>query len=293
MFRLSGVLDCRPRVGLLLVSRRTSHSRAPVDQPSAFTWVVARPRLRPRRSDTPLTSRCGSRRIRSTFSEVPLTLGLVVRRPVRAARSFGSSSASAVAGRFRRPHLVKVVFNAGLFACEVGIAVLVFHRDSGDRAARSSHADGWRRSPPLRPFIWSSRLLCPLVMRFGGAPVTVSRQALAIVAVSWLSGARRCAVALCGSCGALARRPRRGSCWRSSAPRSATSSCLRTRFGSGTRRCDRSTRSPPSSIALPTAASQLYEADRPGLAELLSARRVVLFLPNEQLDRGLRRSRSD
>lgn len=136
-----------------------------------------------------------------TFSEIPLTIGLIFTDPTGLilARVLGAAIGHAIV---RRPRIVKYVFNVGQFALDVGIAVIVFHLIVGDNnpiepigwvaglaAVGTAHTAGW--------------LAVSLVMRIAGAPVTV-RSAFQVLGVSVTASMAECAVAL-GAAGALWR----------------------------------------------------------------------------------------
>lgn len=134
-----------------------------------------------------------------TFSEIPLTVGLVFAEPsdLILARIIGAAIGLAV---IRRPPLLKFVFNTGQIALEVGTAVTVFHLILGD-------------GNPVEPLGWVAGLAAigaghlvgwmsvSTVMRLAGAPVSV-RSALSVLSFSGSAAAAECAVAL-GAAGAL------------------------------------------------------------------------------------------
>ncbi|MDZ7674969.1 MAG: bifunctional diguanylate cyclase/phosphodiesterase [Acidimicrobiales bacterium] len=136
-----------------------------------------------------------------TFSEIPLTIGLIFTDPTGLilARVVGAAIGHALV---RRPRVVKYVFNVGQFALDVGVALLVFHAivgtgnpidplgwAAGLAAVGTAHLAGW--------------MVVSIVMRLAGAPVTV-HHALEVLAVSITFSLAECAVAL-GAAGALWR----------------------------------------------------------------------------------------
>jgi diguanylate cyclase (GGDEF)-like protein len=134
-----------------------------------------------------------------TFTELPLTLGLVFAGPtdLLLARLVFSSVALVV---FRRPPLVKWIFNSGLFGLDVGVALFVFHGVLGS-------------SSPVEPLGWIAAACAVIaghlvgafavtsIMVLAGAPVTAKSQ-LIVVGVSMSAAMAGCAVAL-GAAGAL------------------------------------------------------------------------------------------
>lgn len=134
-----------------------------------------------------------------TFSEIPLTIGLVFADPTALiiGRVLGAAIGLAV---MRRLPLLKFVFNVGQLAVEVGTAALVFHLILGN-------------GNPVEPLGWVAGLagigaghlagwICvSIVMRVAGAPVSL-RSALSVLSFSGSAAIAECAVAL-GAAGAM------------------------------------------------------------------------------------------
>ena len=131
-----------------------------------------------------------------TFSEIPLTIGLLFASPTHliVARILGGVAGFAIV---RRPPPEKVVFNGAQHAVEVAAVILIFDAVLGDAL-------------PVDPRGWFAALLAvalghllvavivSTVMRIVGAPVTV-RSVASVVAVSGSGALAGCAVALGGS----------------------------------------------------------------------------------------------
>jgi diguanylate cyclase (GGDEF)-like protein len=128
-----------------------------------------------------------------TFSEIPLTVGLLFADPVHLilGRVLGGTAGFALV---RRAAPVKVIFNGGQHALEVGTVLLVFHGLLGP-------------SLPVDPRGWVAAIVAvavghlvvagavSTVMRIAGAPVTL-RSVASVVAVSGSGALAGCAVAL-------------------------------------------------------------------------------------------------
>jgi diguanylate cyclase (GGDEF)-like protein len=128
-----------------------------------------------------------------TFSEIPLTVGLLFADPSHLilGRIIGGTAGFALV---RRAAPVKVVFNGGQHALEVGTVLLVFHGVLGSAL-------------PIEPRGWVAAIVAvavghllvagavSTVMRIAGAPVT-PRSVASVVAVSGSGALAGCAVAL-------------------------------------------------------------------------------------------------
>ena len=127
------------------------------------------------------------------FTEAPLTLGLVLATPsdviaVRVAVGIGAIVI------FRRSAFVKVIFNAGLFAAQVSLAVLVYSAILGDGSAVDPR--GWLAGlTAAAVFFLTSAVLVTLVMWIAGSDVDRSQQTV-VVAVGLGSAIAGSAVAL-------------------------------------------------------------------------------------------------
>ncbi|HAS09645.1 MAG TPA: hypothetical protein DCS55_03870, partial [Acidimicrobiaceae bacterium] len=128
-----------------------------------------------------------------TFSEIPLTIGLLFANPLHliVARVIGGVVGFAIV---RRPPPVKVAFNGAQHAVEVAGVLLVFHLLLGDAL-------------PVDPRGWVAAIVAvglghllvavvvSIVMRIAGAPVTI-RSVASVVMVSGAGALAGCAVAL-------------------------------------------------------------------------------------------------
>ncbi|MDE0803487.1 MAG: bifunctional diguanylate cyclase/phosphodiesterase [Acidimicrobiales bacterium] len=131
-----------------------------------------------------------------TFSEIPLTIGLIFTDPsgLILARVVGAAVGHAIV---RRPRFIKYVFNVGQFALDVGTAVLVFHLILG--AANPIDPRGWVAGLlAIACAHLAGWLAVSTVMRLAGAPVTLPA-AFKVLAVSGTAALAECAVALGGA----------------------------------------------------------------------------------------------
>ena len=188
---------CALGASLCAVSMRFE---APLDRPFQINWMILAVAFGlAERYSVNLEVRRDAHSL--TFSELPLTIGLVFTDPTGLilARVAGAAIGHAIV---RRPRIVKYVFNVGQFALDVGVAVLVFHLILGNEnpiepigwvaglaAVGTAHLAGW--------------LAVSTVMRLAGAPVTL-RSAAEVLAVSGTASLAECAVAL-GAASALWR----------------------------------------------------------------------------------------
>ena len=128
-----------------------------------------------------------------TFSEIPLVIGLLFADPgdLVLARIVGAALALAFV---RRLPLVKVMFNVGLFATEVGVALFVFHALLSD--GNAIEPAGWVAAAGAVIAVhlvgWVS---VTTVLRLAGAPFNLS-SAANVFLVSGGSALAGCAVAL-------------------------------------------------------------------------------------------------
>lgn len=185
-------------IGAAICAVAASRFDAPAGSPIELTWVVLAVAFAAAEAySVNLEVRRESHSL--TFSEIPLTVGLVFAAPAAliAGRIVGAAVGLAF---FRRVPTVKFVFNMGQLAIEVGTAVTVFHLLLGDAV-------------PIEPSGWAAGLAgiaaghvagwvaVSLVMKIAGAPVT-ARSALTVLAFSGPAAVAECAVAL-GAAGAL------------------------------------------------------------------------------------------
>ena len=128
-----------------------------------------------------------------TFSEIPLTVGLLFADPVSliAARIIGGVAGFLVV---RRPPAEKVAFNAAQHSLEVGLVLLVFQAVLGD--ALPVDPRGWLAAlTAIGAGHVVGGLVVSSVMRIAGAPVTL-RSAASVLAVSGSGALAGCAVSL-------------------------------------------------------------------------------------------------
>jgi diguanylate cyclase (GGDEF)-like protein len=163
--------------GGLALAAAASRIEAPADPPFHISWwVLIIAFALSERFVVDLDVRRQAQTL--AFTEAPLTFGLMLADPgeLIVTRVLVGVVAIAV---FRRSAVVKLVFNAGMFAAQVSLAVLVFHLVLGDEV-------------PVEPLGWVAALLAAAVcfltsaclvtavMRVAGADVTLRSQVLVI-----------------------------------------------------------------------------------------------------------------
>jgi diguanylate cyclase (GGDEF)-like protein len=211
-----------------------------------------------------------------TFSEIPLVVGLLFTDAdeLILARIVGAGLALAFV---RKLPAVKVLFNVALFAVEVGVALLVFHAVLGDGTA--IEPTGWiAATAAVLSSHFLNWLLVTGVLYLAGAPITV-RSALNVLTVSSGSAMAGCAVAL----GAGAALWTDGRSW---VLLFLIGLALGYFFLSFVRIRERHQslallHTFTTSLEATRSAPELARAAVVGIAELLSARRVVVVLPTD------------
>lgn len=270
-------------VGCGLASYVALNLDAPLQQPFQIPWpALAAMFLVAERLDVHLEFRHEAHTL--TFTEFPLTLGLLLSTPGDLVIARLIVSAIALPLLRRRLNPVKVVFNAGNFGVDVGLALIVFHALLGSSSPVES--SGW-----VAAFVavavshLASASLVTTVMRIAGAPVTV-RSEMPVVGVSLAAALAGCAVAL-GATGAL---------WRDDGGRSwmlllLIGLAIGYFFVSFMRMRERhqdlaNLHVFTTSLAAHRAMDEMSETVARGLSELMRSRQIVLLIP---FDDGIHR----
>ncbi len=213
-----------------------------------------------------------------TFTEFPLTLGLILATPGDLVIARLVVSAIALPLLRRRLDPVKVVFNAGIFGVDVGLALLVFHGLLG--SSSPAQLDGWIAAlGAVAVSHLVSAFLVATVMRIAGAPVTW-RSEVGVIGVSLSAALAGCAVAI-GASGAL---------WRDDGGRSwvlllliglAIGYFFVAYMRIRERHQDLATLHVfTTSLAAHRAADEMSATVASGLAEVMRAQQVVLLIPD-------------
>jgi diguanylate cyclase (GGDEF)-like protein len=177
---------CQLAVGSVLAFVAATQVPSPAEQPYRLHWIILAGAFLLTESFTvDLDVRRQAQSL--TFTEAPLMLGLVLAAPIDlVVVRIGVGVVTLVL--IRRSAPVKVLFNAGMFAVQVALALFIFHAVLGTEMA-------------VEPLGWLAGLLA--------AGVSYSVTALAVTFVMWLAGAEvslrsQALVVSVGLCAALA-----------------------------------------------------------------------------------------
>ena len=113
-----------------------------------------------------------------TFTEAPLTLGLLLAAPTQiiVVRIVAAAAAVLV---LKRPPFIKLVFNTGQFALQIGLAMLAYHAVLGTQSA--IEPVGWLAALVASTTAFAvSAVSVTVVMALAGAPTSPRSQAIVI-----------------------------------------------------------------------------------------------------------------